>query len=148
MKPGNPQIASMYAASRIISDGLVDLGILKGDKDEVYKNMDKTWKRFLPHGVSHWLGLDVHDAGSYGKGDAIYPRGGARILEPGMVLTMEPGIYIPKGAEGVDPKWQGIGIRIEDDILVTKDGPVNLSGRLPRKAEDVERVVREGLKKR
>ncbi len=146
MKPGNPHIASMYAASRIISDGLVDLGILKGDKDEVYKKME--WKRFLPHGVSHWVGLDVHDAGSYGKGDAIYPRGGSRKLEPGMVLTMEPGIYIPKDSEGVDPKWQGIGIRIEDDILVTKDGPVNLSARLPRKAEDVERVVREGLKKR
>jgi Xaa-Pro aminopeptidase len=146
MKPGNPHIASMYASTRIISDGLVDLGILKGGKDEVYKNME--WKRFLPHGVSHWVGLDVHDAGSYGKGDAIYPRGGSRKLEPGMVLTMEPGIYIPKGAEGVDPKWQGIGIRIEDDILVTAEGPVNLSGRLPRKAEDVERVVRQGLKKR
>jgi Xaa-Pro aminopeptidase len=146
MKPGNPHIASMYAASRVISDGLVDLGILKGGKDEVYKEM--AWKRFLPHGVSHWVGLDVHDAGSYGKGDAIYPRGGSRKLEPGMVLTMEPGIYIPRGAEGVDPKWQGIGIRIEDDILVTKDGPVNLSARLPRKAEDVERVVREGSKKR
>lgn len=146
MKPGNAHIASMYAAARVISDGLVDLGILKGNKDEVYKTM--AWKRFLPHGVSHWVGLDVHDAGSYGEGDAIYPRGGSRKLEPGMVLTMEPGIYIPKGAEGVDPKWQGIGIRIEDDILVTKDGPVNLSGRLPRKAEDVERTVREGLKKR
>ncbi len=146
MKPGSPHIASMYASTRIISDGLVDLGILKGDKDEVFKTM--AWKRFLPHGVSHWVGLDVHDAGSYGKGDAIYPRGGSRKLEPGMVLTMEPGIYIPKGSEGVDPKWQGIGIRIEDDILVTADGPVNLSARLPRKAEDVERVVREGLKRR
>ena len=145
MKAGNPHIASMYASSRIISDGLVDLGILKGDKDEVYKKME--WKRFLPHGVSHWLGLDVHDAGSYGKGDAIYPRGGARKLEPGMVLTMEPGIYIPVGAEGVDPKWQGIGIRIEDDILVTSGDPVNLSGRLPRKAEEVEQAVRAGLKK-
>lgn len=146
MKPGNPHIASMYAAARILSDGLVDLGILKGDKEEVFKKME--WRRFLPHGVSHWIGLDVHDAGSYGSGDAIYPRGGSRKLEPGMALTMEPGIYIPKGAEGVDPKWQGIGIRIEDDILVTKDGPVNLSARLPRTAEDVERLVREGLKRR
>ncbi|HET6330791.1 MAG TPA: aminopeptidase P N-terminal domain-containing protein [Holophagaceae bacterium] len=146
MKVGNPHIASMYAATRIISDGLVDLGILQGDKEEVYKKME--WKRFLPHGVSHWVGLDVHDAGSYGKGDAIYPRGGSRKLEPGMVLTMEPGIYIPKGAEGVDPKWQGIGIRIEDDILITAGGPENLSARLPRKAEEVERVVRQGLKKR
>ncbi len=146
MKPGAPHIASMYAASRVISDGLVDLGILKGAKDEVYKKME--WKRFLPHGVSHWVGLDVHDAGSYGKGDAIYPRGGSRKLEPGMVLTMEPGIYIPKGAEGVDPKWQGIGIRIEDDILITAGGPENLSARLPRKADDVEHAVRQGRKQR
>ena len=146
MKPGNTHIASLYAAGRVISDGLVDLGILKGDKDEVFRKL--AWKRFLPHGVSHWVGLDVHDAGSYGKPDPIYARGGGRKLEAGMVLTMEPGIYIPKGAEGVDPKWQGIGIRIEDDILVTADGPVNLSARLPRKAEDVERVVREGLKRR
>ena len=138
MKPGATHIASMYASTRVISDGLVDLGLLKGDKDELYKKM--AWKAFLPHGVSHWMGLDVHDAGSYGKGDAIYKRGGSRLLEPG--------IYIPKGMAGVDPKWQGIGVRIEDDILVTKDGPVNLSARLPRKSEDVERVVREGLKKR
>ena len=146
MTVGKPHIASMYAAARVVSDGLVDLGILKGDKEEVFKKME--WKRFLPHGVSHWLGLDVHDTGSYGKGDAIYARGGSRKLEPGMVLTMEPGIYIPKGSEGVDPKWQGIGIRIEDDILITGDGPVNLSARLPRKAEDVERAVRQGLEKR
>lgn len=137
---GNPHIATHFATSRVVSDGLVDLGILKGDKDEVYKKGG--WKRFFIHGTSHWLGLDVHDAGDYGARDPIYRAGGRRPLEAGMVLTVEPGIYIPKGSEGVDPKWQGIGIRIEDDILVTKAGPQNLSARLPRKAEDVERALR------
>ncbi len=137
---GSPHIAAHYATSRIVSDGLVDLGILKGDKDELYKRGE--WKRFFIHGTGHWLGLDVHDAGDYGPKDPIYRSGGRRLLEAGMVLTVEPGIYIPKGAEGVDPKWQGIGIRIEDDILVTKEGPKNLSARLPRKAEDVERALK------
>ncbi len=137
---GNPHIATHFAASRVVSNGLVDLGILKGGKDEVYKKGG--WKRFFIHGTSHWLGLDVHDAGDYGVRDPIYRAGGRRPLEAGMVLTVEPGIYIPKGSEGVDPKWQGIGIRIEDDILVTKEGPRNLSARLPRKAEDVERALK------
>jgi Xaa-Pro aminopeptidase len=146
MRPGQPHIGSMLAASRVISDGLVDLGLLKGDKEVVYKRGD--WSRFLIHGVSHWVGLDVHDAGSYGPPHPVYRRGGTRPLEPGMVLTMEPGIYIPKGMEGVDPKWWGIGIRIEDVILVTAQGPKNLSARLPRKAEELEKVVREGAKAR
>ncbi len=137
---GNPHIAAHYATSRVVSDGLVDLGILKGGKDEAYQRGD--WKRFFIHGTGHWLGMDVHDAGDYGARDPIYRAGGRRPLESGMVLTVEPGIYIPKGAEGVDPKWQGLGVRIEDDILVTKDGPRNLSGRLPRKAEDVEKALR------
>ncbi len=137
---GNPHIAAHFATSRVISDGLVDLGILKGAKDEVYQRGD--WKRFFIHGTGHWLGLDVHDAGDYGQKDPIYRAGGRRPLETGMVLTVEPGIYIPKGSEGVDPKWQGIGIRIEDDILVTIDGPKNMSGRLPRKAEEIERFLK------
>ena len=142
MRPGRPHSASMHAASRVISDGLVDLGLISGGKEEAYKRGD--WSRFLIHGVSHWVGLDVHDVGSYGPADPIYRRGGTRPLEPGMVLTMEPGIYIPKDMEGVDAKWKGIGIRIEDVILVTAEGPKNLSARLPRKAEAVEAVVREG----
>lgn len=146
MRPGRPHSASMHAASRIISDGLVDLGLIPGEKEEAYRRGD--WSKFLIHGVSHWVGLDVHDAGSYGPADPIYRRGGLRPLEPGMVLTMEPGIYIPGDMEGVEAKWRGIGIRIEDVILVTPDGPKNLSARLPRKAEAVEALVREGLKGR
>jgi Xaa-Pro aminopeptidase len=146
MKPGNPHIASMLAAARVISDGLVDLGLIKGDKEEAFKN--KAWNKFLIHGVSHWVGLDVHDTGDYGPPHPIYRRGGTRPLEPGMVLTMEPGIYIPKDMEGVDAKWLGIGIRIEDVITVTKDGPVNMSARLPRNAEELERIVQDGAKRK
>jgi Xaa-Pro aminopeptidase len=146
LRPGNLHIASFMKAARVISDGLVDLGLIKDDKEEAFKRGD--WNKFLPHGVSHYLGLDVHDAGSYGPAHPFHRHGGARPLEVGMVLTMEPGIYISKGMEGVDAKWQGIGIRIEDVLLVTPDGPRNLSARLPRKAEEVEKVVREGLNRR
>jgi len=146
LRPGNLHIASFMKAARIISDGLVDLGLIKGDKEEAFKRGD--WNKFLPHGISHYLGLDVHDAGSYGAPHPFHRHGGSRLLEAGMVLTMEPGIYIPKGMEGVDPKWQGIGIRIEDVLLVTSDAPRNLSARLPRKAEELERIVREGAKAR
>lgn len=144
-RPGQVHIAGHKAAMRILSDGMVDLGILKGSKEEAFAQ--GIWKRFTLHGTSHWLGLDVHDTGDYGTPDPIYPRGGNRLLQPGMVLTVEPGIYIPKGAEGVDPKWQGIGVRIEDDILVTADGPRNLSDRLPRKPEELERIVQEAARK-
>ena len=137
-RPGRAHGEGYAAATRILSDGLVDLGILKGDKQELFaKNAHLA---FTMHGISHWLGLDVHDTGEYGMVPGT--RGGARILEPGMVLTVEPGIYIPEGMEGVDPKWHGIGVRLEDDILVTAAGPKNLSERLPRRVEEVERLVR------
>jgi len=146
LRPGQPHGESMRVVARIISDGLVDLGLIKGDKEEAFKRGD--WNRFLPHGVSHYLGLDVHDAGSYGPSDPFHRHHGKRLLEAGMVLTMEPGIYIPKGMEGVETRWQGIGIRIEDVILVTTEGPRNLSARLPRQPEDLEKLVREGTRKR
>jgi len=144
LRPGKPHFASLHTASKIISDGLVGLGLIKGEKEEAYKRGD--WKKFLPHGISHYLGLDVHDAGSYGTPDVLHRHGGTRLLEAGMVLTMEPGIYIPKDMEGVDAKWRGIGIRIEDVIHITPEGPRNLSAGLPRKAEDLEKIVRDGAK--
>ncbi|MFT5959528.1 MAG: Xaa-Pro aminopeptidase, partial [Polaribacter sp.] len=83
---------------------------------------------YYPHGTSHHIGLDVHDPGNYGN------------FEENMVVTMEPGIYIPKGSN-CDEKWWGIGIRIEDDILVTKTGPVNLSTEAPRTVEEIEKMM-------
>jgi Xaa-Pro aminopeptidase len=142
--PGRAHKEGYEAAMRILSDGLVDLGILKGDKDELFKK--GAHQPFSMHGISHWLGLDVHDTGDYGSIPGS--RGGARLLEPGMVLTVEPGLYIPEGMEGVDTKWHGLGVRLEDDILVTAEGPRNMSARLPRKIEEVERLVQGPRSKR
>ncbi|WP_194776645.1 aminopeptidase P N-terminal domain-containing protein [Pararhodonellum marinum] len=105
-------------AQRIINEGLVELGIIKRGQRHKY----------FPHGTSHHLGLDVHDRGSYGA------------LKVGMVLTVEPGIYIPEGSD-CDPKWWGIAVRIEDDILVTANGPENLSEFAPRKSEEIEKMM-------
>ncbi len=106
-------------AKRIIDAGLADLGIIKkGEKHN-----------YFPHGTSHHLGLDVHDRGSFGT------------LKAGVVLTVEPGIYIPEGSN-CDPKWWGIAVRIEDDILVTSTGPVNLSGDAPRTIVAIEQMMR------
>jgi Xaa-Pro aminopeptidase len=92
------------------------------------------------HGVSHWLGLDVHDVGKYRLG------GESRKLEPGMVLTVEPGIYIPTSTPGVDARWWNIGVRIEDDLLVTPSGSDCLSCGAPRELADVEKTVQSGKK--
>lgn len=109
-------------AAQVIARGLVRLGIME-EGDDV--------RTYFMHGTSHYLGMDVHDVSDRWK------------LEPGMILTVEPGIYIPEGSD-CDPKWWNIGIRIEDDILVTDDEPVNLSGKLERTADEIERLMRNG----
>ncbi|MBL4593982.1 MAG: M24 family metallopeptidase [Flavobacteriales bacterium] len=90
-------------------------------------------QRYFMHGTSHYLGLDVHDPGLHGK------------LQAGNVITVEPGIYIPEGAD-CDPKWWNIGIRIEDDILITLNGPENLSAKAPRNIETIEALMKETSK--
>ncbi|MFI5119991.1 MAG: aminopeptidase P family protein [Thermoanaerobaculia bacterium] len=134
------------AAVSATVDGLLKLGLLKGTREELVK--DRSFARFLPHGTGHWLGLDVHDAGSYEPGALPDPNDRFKVsmsfaakLKPGMVLTVEPGIYIPAKMEGVDPKWWNIGIRIEDDILVTEKGPECLSCAAPREIADVEKAI-------
>ena len=137
IKPGARHQEGYLAAMRHLSDGLVDLGILKGDKETNFNT--RAYAKFTMHGISHWLGLDVHDTGSYRDLKGADPNG--RMLEAGMVLTVEPGIYIPIGSPGVDVKWHGIGIRIEDDLLVTPSGYRNLSEKLPRSLESIEKFL-------
>jgi Xaa-Pro aminopeptidase len=91
--------------------------------------------------VSHWVGFDVHDVGSYSA-----PGGKSRVLQPGLVFTIEPGISIPANTQGVDPKWWNIGVRIEDTVLVTRDGFECLSCAAPREIADVEAAVQSGRK--
>ncbi|OSM94801.1 MULTISPECIES: Xaa-Pro aminopeptidase [Lonsdalea] len=117
---------------RIMLQGLLDLGILQGDIDELYAA--EAHRDFYMHGLSHWLGLDVHDVGDYGSGD----RG--RILAPGMVLTVEPGLYIAPDAD-VPPEYRGIGIRIEDDIVITASGNEVLTAGVVKDPDDIEALM-------
>ncbi len=133
VKPGNPYNAPHKAAVRTLTRGLVKLGLLKGNVNTLIRN--EKYKKFFMHGTGHWLGMDVHDVGDY-KIDGHW-----RQLEPGMVLTIEPGLYIPEGSRGVARKWQGMGIRIEDDILVTRDGHEILSADAPKTIEEIEAIM-------
>jgi len=137
VKTGNPYNLFHDTAVRTIVEGLVDLGLLVGDIDEIIK--EEKYKPFYMHRTGHWLGLDVHDAGGYKVNEETWQN-----LQPGHVLTVEPGIYIApdiKPAEGqpeVPEKWRGIGIRIEDDVLVTATGNEVLTATVPKKVEDIE----------
>lgn len=120
-------------AVEIITAGLVQLGILRGDPARLVER--EAHRRFFMHRTGHWIGMDVHDVGDY-KVDGRW-----RELEPGMVMTVEPGIYIPPGARGVARKWQGIGVRIEDDVAVTKHGPRVLSDGVPKTVAEIEHLM-------
>jgi len=136
VRPGNHWNDPHMAAVRVITKGLVELGILKGRVPTLVKN--ETYKKLYMHRTGHWLGMDVHDVGDY-KVD-----GNWRLLEPGMVLTVEPGLYIPVGSKGVARKWWNIGIRIEDDVLVTKDGCEVLTKDVPKGVAEIEALMAEG----
>jgi Xaa-Pro aminopeptidase len=139
IKPGTPHARIGSAAARVQTQGLVKLGLLSGDVDRIVREDGQ--RVFTKHGISHWVGLDVHDAGRYSVGSTSRP------LEPGMVFTVEPGIYIAANAPGVDRKWWNIGIRIEDVVLVTRDGYECLSCFIPREPGDVEKTVQSGSPK-
>jgi Xaa-Pro aminopeptidase len=121
------------AAIEVITDGLVDLGILNGEVDSLIA--EGAYRDFYMHSVSHWLGMDVHDVGDY-KVDSHW-----RVYEPGMLLTIEPGIYISSENTQVDKKWRGIGVRIEDDILVTKKGHEVLTDGVPKQRDQIEKLM-------
>jgi Xaa-Pro aminopeptidase len=133
VRPGNHWNAPHVAAVRVLTRGLVKLGILKGKQADLIRS--EAYRRFYMHRTGHWLGMDVHDVGDYKVGGAW------RVLEPGMVLTVEPGLYIPAGSRGVARKWWNVGIRIEDDVLVTRDEPDVLSAAAPRTVAEIEAVM-------
>ncbi|HKQ30886.1 MAG TPA: Xaa-Pro aminopeptidase [Burkholderiales bacterium] len=135
VKSGNHWNEPHEAAVRVLTQGLMDVGLLKGGNlDGHIEGGD--YKRFYMHRTGHWLGMDVHDVGDY-KVDDVW-----RLLEPGMVLTVEPGLYVGANAD-VDARWHNIGIRIEDDVLITREGNEVLSRDAPKSADDIEALMRE-----
>jgi len=131
--PGNHWNQPHDAAVRVITEGLVRLGLLRGNVGNLIKR--QAYRPFFMHRVGHWLGLDVHDVGDYRVGDQW------RVLEPGMVMTVEPGIYVAPDNRKVAKKWRGIGIRIEDDVIVTADGCEIITDGAPRTAEEIEALM-------
>ncbi len=121
------------ASVQVITQGLIDLGLLEGKLEKLIE--DNAYKDFYMHRIGHWIGMDVHDVGDYKVG------GEWRVLEPGMMMTVEPGIYIAHDNTNVAAKWRGIGIRIEDDVLITKDGPEVLTSAAPKTVEDIEALM-------
>ena len=132
-KPGNKWNLMHEKSVEVIVEGLLSIGLLQGSRDEIIDKGEYT--KFYMHRIGHWLGMDVHDVGSY-KQDGDW-----RPLEEGMVMTVEPGIYILDSMEGVDDKWKGIGVRIEDDIAITESGFEILTPDVPRTIEEVEQTV-------
>ena len=116
----NKRRSVRHFSSKVVAEGLIALGIIKTASEA---------RTYFPHGTSHYLGLDVHDKGTYGP------------YQANTVITVEPGIYIPEGSD-CDKKWWGIAVRIEDDILITDNGPVNLSAMAPRTTEAIEAMMK------
>tara|TARA_X000001036_G_scaffold57726_1_gene47464 strand:- start:3336 stop:4631 length:1296 start_codon:yes stop_codon:yes gene_type:complete len=132
VKPGNDIMQPQEISERVITEGLIRIGLLEGDPEELHKS--GAFKEFYMHKIGHWLGLDVHDAGDYMEGDEYMK------FKPGMITTIEPGIYISSSMD-VDDKWKGIGVRIEDDILVTKNGNENLTSKVPSDPKEIESLM-------
>jgi Xaa-Pro aminopeptidase len=133
-KPGATLEEIHQATVRVLTEGMVKLGLLSGSVDGLIES--GAFRSYYMHRTSHWLGLDVHDVGAYTVG------GKPRPLGPGMVFTVEPGLYVAADAENVDPRFRGIGVRIEDDVLVTASGHENLTAAIPKQPADVEAWTR------
>lgn len=133
VKPGNHWNQPHEAAVKVLVDGLLELGLLEGDADDIIK--EEKYRQFYMHKTGHWLGMDVHDVGEY-RIDGEW-----RELEPGMVLTIEPGLYVSPDDDTVEEQWRGIGIRIEDDVVVTKDGCTVLTANVPKTIDAVENLM-------
>ena len=142
--PGSRYMEGHDAAVRVLTQGMLDIGLLDKNKagsveDAIASN---AYRQFYMHGTGHWIGLDVHDVGSYREQDKVGETRPYRKLEAGMVLTIEPGIYV-RAAEGVPEEYCDIGIRIEDDILITIDGHINLSRDTPKTVAEIETEMKQ-----
>jgi Xaa-Pro aminopeptidase len=124
-------------AVKVLAQGLIELGLLQGSLDEVIES--GSYRRFYMHGTGHWLGMDVHDVGSYKTADGEQWRP----LQAGMVLTVEPGVYVAPDDDTVEARWRGIGIRIEDDVLITEQGPEVLTAGVPKTVAEIEQLMQE-----
>jgi Xaa-Pro aminopeptidase len=133
VRSGNPWEHVHETAVRVATEGMIDLGILKGSLEEALE--EEYFKDYYVHNTGHWLGLDVHDVGEYEI------DGHSRVLEPGMVFTVEPGIYIPPSATGVDKIWRGMGLRIEDNVVVTREEADVLTSDICKTVADIEELM-------
>ena len=135
-RPGEPVNAVHQAALHVLVEGLVRLGLLEGDVEDVIET--ERYRSFFMHGTSHWIGMDVHDVGDYKSGDEW------RLLEPGMALTVEPGLYVQAGSETAPRRFWNTGIRVEDDIVITDDGCDVLTSDVPKDADEIEALMAQG----
>ncbi len=135
-KPGSTLPEVHQASVRTLVAGLIELGLLEGDAEELIAR--EAYRRYYMHNTSHWLGLDVHDVGTYTE------NGEARQLEAGMVYTVEPGLYVAADDEEAPEAFRGIGVRIEDDVLITDSGHENLTHEIPKTTDDVEAWIQGG----
>lgn len=133
VRPGVTHEQLKQHSIEVLTEGMVELGLLQGKPEELIK--EKKHEQFYMHGLGHMLGIDVHDVGRY------YFDQQSRALEPGVVMTVEPGIYISPDTIGVPQKYLGIGVRIEDDVLCTNDGPKVLTNKVPKQAEEIEALM-------
>jgi Xaa-Pro aminopeptidase len=133
VRPGVTHDQLKQHSIEVLTEGMVELGLLKGDPEQLIK--DKKYEQFYMHGLGHMLGIDVHDVGRY------YYGKDSRALEPGVVMTVEPGIYISVDTKDIPEKYLGIGVRIEDDVLCTQNGPRVLTSKVPKEAQEIEALM-------
>ena len=141
-KTGNTVKARQEFSIELLTEGMKKLGLLKGKTKDLIKN--RSYMKYYMHGVGHYLGLDVHDAGRYFVDQTAKH---SRPFAPGMVLTVEPGLYIPPDDKSAPAKYRGIGIRIEDDVLVTKEGNLNLTAKVPKDPDEIEALMQKPARK-
>ena len=136
VRPGTTHDQLKQHSIEVLTEGMVELGLLKGKPEELIK--EKKYEQFYMHGLGHMLGIDVHDVGRYYFGKE------SRALEPGVVMTVEPGIYVSPDTKDIPEQYLGIGVRIEDDVLCTNNGPRVLTHKVPKHAEEIEELIGRG----